>query len=52
MSQPGQCVVTVRFYVGEDREDSLVKIYNKINSSTDKIPPVVEFMGRQADRSR
>ncbi len=42
MSQPGQCVVTVRFYVGEDREDSLVKIYNKINSSTDKIPPVVE----------
>ncbi|QDT12690.1 efflux RND transporter permease subunit [Planctomycetes bacterium K23_9] len=42
MSQPGQCVVTVRFYVGEDREDSLVKIYNKINSSTDKIPPVVK----------
>lgn len=42
MSQPGQCVVTVRFYVGEDREDSLVKIYNKINSSVDQIPPVVE----------
>ncbi|QDV24520.1 efflux RND transporter permease subunit [Aureliella helgolandensis] len=41
-SQPGQCVVTVRFYVGEDREDSLVKIYNKINSSVDQIPPVVE----------
>lgn len=41
ISQPGQCVVTVRFYVGEDREDSLVKIYNKINSSTDKMPPVV-----------
>ncbi|NND96685.1 MAG: efflux RND transporter permease subunit [Pirellulaceae bacterium] len=42
VSQPGQCVVTVRFFVGEDREDSLVKIYNKINSSTDKIPPVVK----------
>lgn len=42
MSSPGQCVVTVRFCVGEDREDSLVKIYNKINSSTDKIPPVVQ----------
>ncbi|TWT89362.1 efflux RND transporter permease subunit [Neorhodopirellula pilleata] len=42
MSQPGQCVVTVRFYVGEDREDSLVKIYNKINSSVDQIPSVVE----------
>ncbi|MCA9139048.1 MAG: efflux RND transporter permease subunit [Planctomycetales bacterium] len=42
MSSPGQCVVTVRFYVGEDREDSLVKIYNKINSSVDTIPPVVK----------
>lgn len=41
MSQPGRAVVTVRFYVGEDREDSLVKIYNKINSSTDLIPPVI-----------
>ncbi|SMP60944.1 Multidrug efflux pump subunit AcrB [Neorhodopirellula lusitana] len=42
MSQPGQSVVTVRFYVGEDREDSLVKIYNKINSSVDQIPSVVK----------
>ncbi|MCA9177055.1 MAG: efflux RND transporter permease subunit [Planctomycetales bacterium] len=42
MSQPGQCVVTARFYVGEDREDSLVKIYNKINSSVDLIPPAVK----------
>ena len=25
MSRPGQAVVTVRFYVGEDREKSLVK---------------------------
>jgi len=41
MSQPGQCVVTVRFYVGEDREDSLVKLYNKIHSSTDQVPPSV-----------
>ena len=30
MSRPGQCIVTVRFYVGENREDSLVKLYNKI----------------------
>ncbi|HSG71158.1 MAG TPA: efflux RND transporter permease subunit, partial [Planctomycetaceae bacterium] len=42
MSQPGQCIVTVRFYVGEDREDSLVKIYNQVNSSIDQIPPSVE----------
>ncbi len=42
MSRPGQSVVTVRFYVGEDREDSLVKLYNKINSHTDQVPPSVE----------
>ncbi len=41
MSVPGRAVVTVRFYVGEDREDSLVKIYNKIYSNTDQIPPAV-----------
>mgnify|MGYP000560234066 CR=1 FL=1 len=41
MSQPGQAIVTVRFYVGEDREDSLVKLYNKLHSSTDEIPPQV-----------
>jgi len=40
-SRAGQAVVTVRFYVGEDREDSLVKIYNKIHSNTDLIPPDV-----------
>ena len=38
MSQPERCVVTVRFYVGEDREDSLIKIYNKLYSNTDRIP--------------
>lgn len=42
MSRPGQSVVTVRFFVSEDREDSLVKLYNKINSNTDQIPPVVD----------
>jgi multidrug efflux pump subunit AcrB len=40
-SLPGSAVVTVRFYVGEDREGSLVKIYNKIYSNTDKVPPDV-----------
>lgn len=33
--------VTVRFYVGEDREDSLVKLYNKLYSNQDHIPAVV-----------
>jgi multidrug efflux pump subunit AcrB len=42
ISRRGSAVVTVRFYVGEDREDSLLKIYNKIHSNTDRIPPGVE----------
>ena len=33
MSREGGTVVTVRFYVGQDRVASLVKIYNKIQSS-------------------
>ncbi len=41
MSQPGMAVVTVRFYVGQDREDSLVKLYNKIAMHTDVVPPGV-----------
>ncbi len=38
MSRPGAAVVTVRFYVGEDREDSLVKLYNKVQSNLDRVP--------------
>ncbi len=41
MSQPGRAIITVRFYVGEDREDSLVKIYNKIDSNVDLVPQAV-----------
>lgn len=40
-SQPGQAVVTVRFYVGEDRERSLVKLYSKIESNIDNVPAPV-----------
>ena len=42
VSRSEQCVVTVRFYVGENREDSLIKIYNKIYSHTDRIPAAVQ----------
>jgi multidrug efflux pump subunit AcrB len=42
MSRPERCVVTVRFYVGQNRVDSLVKIYNKIYSNTDRIPAAVQ----------
>ncbi|MCH5376443.1 MAG: efflux RND transporter permease subunit, partial [Planctomycetes bacterium] len=41
MSSAGHSIVTVRFYVGEDREDSLVKLYTKIQSNVDQIPPSV-----------
>jgi len=41
MSRPGMAIVTVRFYVGEDREDSLVKIYNKVRSNIDRVPATV-----------
>ena len=41
ISRSGGAVVTVRFHVGEDREDSLVKLYNKLHSNVDRIPPAV-----------
>jgi multidrug efflux pump subunit AcrB len=41
MSQEHQAIVTVRFYVGEDRERSLVKLFKKINENLDMIPPGV-----------
>jgi multidrug efflux pump subunit AcrB len=41
MSRPDQAVVTVRFYVGQDRVESLVKLHNKIQSNIDQVPPGV-----------
>ena len=41
MSKPGMSIATVRFYVGEDMEDSIVKLYNKLMSNYDMIPPGV-----------
>ena len=41
MSRPGQAIVTVRFYVGQDWERSIVKLYNKIQSNIDAVPPGV-----------
>ena len=40
-SQPNRAVVTARFFVGENREDSLVKIQTKLAMNTDRIPPQV-----------
>jgi multidrug efflux pump subunit AcrB len=40
-SRPELAVVTVRFYVGENREDSLVKLHNKLQSNIDQVPTSV-----------
>ena len=40
-SFPSQAIITVRFYVGQDRERSWVKLYNKIQSNIDQVPPGV-----------
>ena len=37
----GQASVTLAFYVGQDREESLLNTYNKLYSNQDEIPPVV-----------
>ncbi len=42
MSSRESAVITVRFFVGEDRENSLVKLYNKINMNVDKAAPVIK----------
>ncbi len=39
MSRPGEAVVTVRFFVGESREGSLIKLYNKLFSNIDEVTP-------------
>ncbi|HXH23792.1 MAG TPA: efflux RND transporter permease subunit, partial [Vicinamibacterales bacterium] len=41
MSRPDEAIITVRFYVGEDRERSLVKLFKKIDEHMDIVPPGV-----------
>ena len=38
-TRPGACLAIVRFKVGEKEEDSIVKLYNKLYSNFDLIPP-------------
>lgn len=38
-SSPGESMVTVRFEVGQDQEKSIVKLYDKLYSNFDLIPP-------------
>src|ERR1035437_4896817 len=41
MSREGQAIITVRYYVGQDRERSLVKLFKKIDENVDRVPPGV-----------
>ncbi|MGE0484429.1 MAG: efflux RND transporter permease subunit [Gammaproteobacteria bacterium] len=41
MSRADEAIVTVRFHVGEHRENSLVKVYNKLHSNLDLVPAAV-----------
>lgn len=41
MSREDQAIITVRFYVGQDRERSLVKLFKKLEESRDLVPPGV-----------
>ena len=41
VSSPGKSAVTLRFYVGEDREESILNTYNKLYSNRDRVPEVV-----------
>jgi len=39
MSRPGMGIITVRFLVGQNMEESLVKLYNKVMSNRLLLPP-------------
>ncbi len=39
MSRPGMGIITVRYLVGQDMEKSLVKLYNKVMSNRNLLPP-------------
>ena len=39
VSRPGMAVLTVQFKVGEPRQEALVRLYNKIYSNADWLPP-------------
>ncbi|MFZ0791505.1 MAG: efflux RND transporter permease subunit, partial [Chromatiaceae bacterium] len=42
-TQRGAAMVTVRFYVGEDMGESIVKVHDKLQSNMDRIPPDVRM---------
>lgn len=43
MSMPNMAMFVVRFYVGENTEESLVKLYNELMKNMDQMPPGVSM---------
>ncbi len=41
-SSQGHALVIVRFFVGENREDSILKVHNQIAMNIDNAPPIVK----------
>ncbi len=41
VSMREKAVITVRFFVGQERENSLLKLHNKIQMNIDRVPPLV-----------
>ena len=41
-SLKGRAAVTLRFYVGEDREEAILNTYNKLYSNQDLVPGVID----------
>ncbi len=41
MSRPDGAIVTVRFFVGQDRERALIRLFKKLEESRDLVPPHV-----------
>ena len=39
MSRPGEAVVTVRFYVGQNRDTSFFRLYNQLSQNLDQVTP-------------
>jgi multidrug efflux pump subunit AcrB len=52
MSRDDEAIITVRFYVGQDRERSLVKLFKKLNENVDAITPGIDGWGHEAGRDR
>jgi multidrug efflux pump subunit AcrB len=42
LSRRGTAIVTARFHVGEDREDSLVKLHDALQMRAHELPPLVQ----------